>query len=58
MGKAIVDTLRYAKPLEESTEKTGTVVMGRKTFAIGNRIPTLEITNVRFRYLWRKDKRS
>jgi len=30
------DTLRYAKPLQESIEKTGAVVMGRKTFAMGD----------------------
>ena len=29
-----LDTLRYAKPLQESIEKTGAVVMGRKTFAM------------------------
>ncbi len=31
-----LDTLRYAKPLQESIEKTGAVVMGRKTFAMGD----------------------
>lgn len=29
-----LDTFRYAKPLQESIEKTGAVVMGRKTFAM------------------------
>lgn len=31
-----LDTLRYAKPLEESIQRTGAVVMGRKTFAMGD----------------------
>src|SRR6185369_12628514 len=31
-----LDTLRYAKPLKESIENTGAVVMGRKTFAMGD----------------------
>lgn len=31
-----LDTLRYAKPLQESIEGTGAVVMGRKTFAMGD----------------------
>jgi dihydrofolate reductase len=31
-----LDSLRYAKPLQESIEKTGAVVMGRKTFAMGD----------------------
>ena len=31
-----LDTLRYAKPLKESIQDTGAVVMGRKTFAMGD----------------------
>jgi len=31
-----LDTLRYAKPLQESIEKTGAAVMGRKIFAMGD----------------------
>jgi dihydrofolate reductase len=31
-----LDTLRYVKPRQESVEKTSPVVMGRKTFAIGD----------------------
>ena len=31
-----LDTLRYSKPLQESIQYTGAVVMGRKTFAMGD----------------------
>jgi dihydrofolate reductase len=31
-----LDTLRYAKPLQESIQDTGAVVMGRKTFEMGD----------------------
>lgn len=31
-----LDTLRYAKPLKESIQDTGAVVMGRKTFTMGD----------------------
>ena len=31
-----LDTLRYAEPLKESIQDTGAVVMGRKTFAMGD----------------------
>jgi dihydrofolate reductase len=30
------DTLRYSEPLLESIQNTGAVVMGRKTFAMGD----------------------
>jgi dihydrofolate reductase len=31
-----LETLRYAEPLKESIQNTGVVVMGRKTFAMGD----------------------
>jgi dihydrofolate reductase len=31
-----LDTLRYSEPLRESIQNTGAVVMGRKTFAMGD----------------------
>ncbi len=31
-----LDTMRYSEPLKESIQNTGAVVMGRKTFAMGN----------------------
>jgi len=36
VGFPDLNTLRYAKPLPESIEKTGAVVRGRKTFAMGD----------------------
>jgi hypothetical protein len=48
-----LDTLRYAKPLQESIEKTGALVTGRKTFAMGDPNSHAENYECRSRYSWR-----